>query len=86
MMPFFAQGGFLSDLAALIGAIAGLVAGVFAIWKYLDERRKRLEAEGRRLVAEEGEKEAEVGKHELVVALRSASKHHRPTARTAAQW
>jgi hypothetical protein len=68
-MMLFAQGSLLSDLAAIIGALTSLIAGMLAIGKYFDERRKGLAAEAGKEVAEEREKEAELGKQELEDAL-----------------
>jgi hypothetical protein len=44
-MMLFAEGGFLSDVTALIVAVGGLIAAIFSLVKYLDERRKRKDAE-----------------------------------------
>lgn len=47
MTNLVAAGSIVSDVAALVTAVTGLIAGVLAFWKYLDERRKRKEAEQR---------------------------------------
>ncbi|HZZ82005.1 MAG TPA: hypothetical protein VFE62_26130 [Gemmataceae bacterium] len=41
----FAEGGFLSDVTALIVGIASLIAAIVSLAKYWDERRKRKDAE-----------------------------------------
>lgn len=59
MIELLAQGGFLSDVTALVTAIAGLIGTIVAGWKFLDERRKRREAEAQQRVAEQREHAAE---------------------------
>jgi hypothetical protein len=59
MASVLAEGSFLTDVAALLTAITGLIAGILAFWKYLDERRKRKEAEDQREEAEERGRELE---------------------------
>ena len=44
-MILLAEGGFLPDLVALITAVAGVIAGIVSMFKYMDERRKRKAAE-----------------------------------------
>ena len=44
-MILLAEGRFLSDLVALITAVAGLIAAIVSLFKYIDERRKRKAAE-----------------------------------------
>ena len=41
----FAEGGFLSDVTALVAAVGGLIAAIVSLFKYMDERRKRKVAE-----------------------------------------
>jgi hypothetical protein len=44
-MMLFAEGGFLTDVAALLVAVGGLITAGVSLLKYLDERRKRKAAE-----------------------------------------
>jgi len=60
-MPLLlAEGGFLSELAALITAVAGLIAAFVAWGKFLKEQRKRTEAESRRKEAVDRQEQAQV--------------------------
>jgi biopolymer transport protein ExbB/TolQ len=44
-MAILAEGGSISDFVALVTAIAGMIAAILSLLKYLDERRKRKTAE-----------------------------------------
>ncbi len=44
-MVLLAQAGFISDVVAIVAAVGGFIAAVVGLMRYLDERRKRKEAE-----------------------------------------
>jgi hypothetical protein len=51
-MVLLAQTGMLAEITALVGALTALIAGVFAFWKYIVERRERINAEKDKRVLE----------------------------------
>jgi hypothetical protein len=65
MTTLFGQGSVLTDLAALLTAMTGLIAGILGLWKYWDERGKRMHAEQQYKAAEEREREAEARNEDL---------------------